>query len=104
MALKCGAAAVFELPVCYASGSAEYFATGAVSLLDSLGIVDCLCFGSECNDLMPSAALPTFFWTSRQNTGILLKNHLKNGQSYPAARMQAVSEYSGMLVLCFGSQ
>ena len=51
MALKCGAAAVFELPVCYATGSAEYFATGAVSLLSSLGIVDCLCFGSECNDL-----------------------------------------------------
>ena len=26
MALKCGAGAVFELPVCYASGSAEFFA------------------------------------------------------------------------------
>lgn len=51
MALKCGADAVFELPVCYATGSAELFATGAVSLLDSLGIVDCLCFGSECSDL-----------------------------------------------------
>ena len=36
MALKCGADAVFELPVCYASGSAEYFAMGAVSLLDRL--------------------------------------------------------------------
>ena len=51
MALKCGASAVFELPVCYAAGSAEYFATGAVSLLDSLGVIDSLCFGSECNDL-----------------------------------------------------
>ena len=29
MALKCGAAAVFELPVCYATGSAELFAYGA---------------------------------------------------------------------------
>ena len=28
MALKCGAGAVFELPVCYASGSAEFFAMG----------------------------------------------------------------------------
>ena len=43
MALKCGAAAVFELPVCYAAGSAEYFALGAVSLLQKLGIVDFLC-------------------------------------------------------------
>ena len=51
MALKCGAGAVFELPVCYASGSAEFFAMGAVSLLDSLGAVDSICFGSESNDL-----------------------------------------------------
>ena len=56
MALKCGAAAVFELPVCYASGSAEYFALGAVSLLQKLGIVDSLCFGSECNDLDAGSA------------------------------------------------
>ena len=35
MALKCGAAAVFELPVCYATGSAELFAEGAVSFLES---------------------------------------------------------------------
>ena len=47
MALKCGASAVFELPVCYAAGSAEYFATGAVSLLDSLGVIDSLCFGQR---------------------------------------------------------
>ena len=34
MALACGADVVLELPVCYATGSAEYFATGAVSLLE----------------------------------------------------------------------
>ena len=48
MALACGADVVLELPVCYATGSAEYFATGAVSLLEALGCVDYLCFGSEC--------------------------------------------------------
>lgn len=51
MALKCGACAVFELPVCYATATAELFALGAVSFLDQLGVVDYLCFGSECNDL-----------------------------------------------------
>ena len=50
VALESGVAAVFELPVCYATGSAEYFATGAVSLLNHLGCVDALCFGSECGD------------------------------------------------------
>ena len=57
MALKCGASAVFELPVCYATGSAELFAEGAVSLLDRLGIVDTLVFGSECNRMSPRKRL-----------------------------------------------
>ena len=35
MALMCGAGAVFELPVCYATGSAELFALGSVSLSGS---------------------------------------------------------------------
>ena len=68
MALKCGASAVFEIPVCYASGSAEYFATGAVSLLNGLGIVDCLCFGSECNDLDALERVADILLNERQNT------------------------------------
>lgn len=51
IALKSGAAAVIELPVCYASGSAEYFALGAVSLFEQLGCVNSICFGTECKNL-----------------------------------------------------
>ena len=47
MALRAGADLVLELPVCYACGSAEFFAEGAVALLDRIGVVDALCFGSE---------------------------------------------------------
>lgn len=50
-AISAGADAVFELPVTVATGSAEYFARGAVAALDALGIVDYLCFGSESGDL-----------------------------------------------------
>ena len=46
-ALAGGADLVIELPVCYSLSSAEYFARGAVTLLDNLGVVDALCFGSE---------------------------------------------------------
>ena len=95
MALKCGAAAVFELPVCYASGSAEYFATGAVALLSSLGVVDCLCFGSECNDLNALDHIADILLDEPAKYRFLLKKHLKSGLSYPAARMQAVTEYTG---------
>ena len=51
MALLAGADVVIELPVCFATGSAGDFAAGAVSLLDKLGCVDGLCFGSESGDL-----------------------------------------------------
>ena len=51
MAIRCGADLVLELPACYACGSAEYFAGGAVALLNALGCVDYLCFGSECGNL-----------------------------------------------------
>lgn len=50
-AILAGADAVFELPVTLATGSANYFARGAVAALDALGIVDYLCFGSESGDL-----------------------------------------------------
>lgn len=50
VALEAGVPLVLELPVCYATGSAEYFASGAVSLFQRLGCVDAICFGSECGD------------------------------------------------------
>ena len=50
-ALKAGASLVLELPVCYSTASAESFAFGAVSILDKLGCVDAICFGSECGSI-----------------------------------------------------
>ena len=50
-ALLGGADLVLELPVLYACASAEYFALGAAALLDGLGAVDSLCFGSETPSL-----------------------------------------------------
>ena len=46
-ALSCGCDLVLELPCIYSTSSAEFFASGAVLLLDSLGICDFLSFGSE---------------------------------------------------------
>ena len=50
-AILSGGDVVIELPIYYSLGSAEYFAMGAVSLLNSLGVVDYLCFGSEIDDM-----------------------------------------------------
>lgn len=51
MALNGGADLVIELPVLYSTASADYFALGGVSALDSLGCVDFLCFGSETGNI-----------------------------------------------------
>ena len=45
-AVKNGANLVIELPAAFACRSAQDFATGGVRLLDSLGIVDTLAFGT----------------------------------------------------------
>lgn len=93
MALRCGADLVLELPVQFSSASAEFFAHGGVSLLNGLGIVDQICFGSEEGDtegmLLAAKILnqePTEYQT-------LLQTYLKNGMSFPAARSKALNGY-----------
>lgn len=92
MALKCGASAVFELPICYSTGSAELFATGAVSFLDKLGIVDCLCFGSECNDLSLLESIADFLCNESEDYKSALRDGLKKGLSFPSARQFALEK------------
>ena len=50
-ALMGGADLVVELPVMYATASADYFAQGAISAINSMGCVNCIVFGSECGDI-----------------------------------------------------
>lgn len=50
-AVQCGADLVIELPVPWAVAPAGRFATGAVSLINALGCVDMLSFGSESGDI-----------------------------------------------------
>ncbi len=94
-ALSCGAAAVFELPVCYATGSAEFFARGAVALLEKLGCVDFLCFGAESPDLDSMKKIAEILTDEPAVYQDLLKSFLKSGVSFPAARQKALAEYTG---------
>lgn len=90
MALRNGADLVLELPAFYAVSSAEYFATGAVALLDRLGVMDFLCFGSEAGELTTLNRIAEFLAEEPEPYRKLLKQHLKEGRSYPSARTQAV--------------
>ena len=91
MALEAGASVVFELPVCYSTASAELFALGAVSFLDKLGVVDYLCFGSECNDISKLKIIADFLSDEPQDYKELLQIYLKKGLSFPVAREKALS-------------
>lgn len=95
-ALQNGADMVVELPSLYALGSAELFAYGAVSLLDVLGCVDALCFGSECGSIQPLEKVATILAQEPPIYKNCLNTFLKSGLSFPASREKALSA-------CFGT-
>ena len=88
-ALKAGVDLVIELPLYYAAASAGYFAKGAVSLLEKSGIVDCLCFGSECGDIKALQSCAKAIFAEDDVFKKRLHEYLKLGLSYPAARAKA---------------
>ncbi|HHT57953.1 MAG TPA: nucleotidyltransferase [Herbinix luporum] len=92
MALNNGVDLVLELPVCYATGSAQYFALGAVALLNQLGIVDYLCFGSECGNIKLLEDAAKLFYKSSESFDNILYSYIRKGLSYPAAREKAAKD------------
>lgn len=90
MALSHGVDVVFELPVSYATASAEYFAFGAVSLLEQLGAIDYLCFGSECGDITSLTQIADFLLEEPAEYQHLLKLYQKDGLTFPEARTKAI--------------
>lgn len=90
MALLNGADLVLELPAIYATASAEYFATGAVALLNRLGVVTNLCFGSECGDAQLLRQIAEILLDEPKAFTKSLKQYLREGLSYPNARTEAL--------------
>lgn len=90
MALLNGADLVLELPAIYATASAEFFATGAVALLDRLGVVTNLCFGSECGDAQLLRQIAEILLDEPKAFTKSLKQYLREGLSYPNARTEAL--------------
>lgn len=92
MALRGGADLVLELPTLCAVSSAEYFAAGAVALLDKLGIITHLCFGSECGETEPLRRIALRLSDQHGEYDAALRRRLKEGLSYPQARARALAE------------
>lgn len=95
MALKAGVDLVIELPTLYAISSAENFADGAIKILNSLGVVDYISFGSEIGEIAPLNDVATILYKEPKEFSNLISKQLKSGLSYPKARELAVSMYFG---------
>ena len=92
MALMAGADAVFELPVQYATASAEYFASGAVSLLNSLGCVDHILFGTENGDIEEIQKIASILNDEPDEYKKALQEGLKRGLNFASARDAALKK------------
>lgn len=91
MALLCGADIVLELPVLFAAGSAGDFAAGSISLLNDLGVIDSLCFGSEAGDIRPFLKTAAVLNDEPEIFSARLQEGLRCGLSFPAARQKALN-------------
>lgn len=92
-AVKNGASLVMELPVCYATSSAELFALSAVDLINRLGIVDYLSFGCESDDIDKLLAITDMLAEENDLYQHKLRQYLSEGKSFPLAREMAVTDY-----------
>jgi predicted nucleotidyltransferase len=95
MALACGVNLVIELPLAYAAASAERFASGGVQLIKATGLECQLVFGSESGNLDDLQRLASILAEEPPEYRKALRLGLDAGESFPAARQQAVASFSG---------
>lgn len=92
MALSCGADLVLELPLCFATASAEDFAMAGVTLFDRLGITDGICFGAETTNLALLNDIAALLAEEPDAYRSALSSYIKEGLTFPAARTLALTD------------
>ena len=92
MALSGGADLIIEMPAIYATASAEYFATAGIGILDKLGCVNYLSFGSEWAEGKEFASYASLFLEEPEEYKKLLQEQLKSGRTFPEARAFAAGK------------
>lgn len=88
---------ILELPVSYSTASAEAFAYGGVSILNALGVVDYVAFGSESGDISSLKECALNIQNPSKTSLLIIEEYLKQGLSFPAARTKAFPEHSAIL-------
>ena len=93
MALNAGVDLIIELPFVFSTQDANGFTFGAVKLLDSLQIIDYLCFGCETDNLDTLYSISNFLHIEPQEYKELIVYNCKSGYEFPKARSQTVCDY-----------
>lgn len=84
---------VIELPTIFSVSSAEFFAQGAVDILDQTSVVNSICFGSEVGEIEIIMKVAKILSCESDEFKALLRNHLSLGKSYVKARSEALLDY-----------
>lgn len=94
MAVENGVDLVLELPFVYSCQSAELFAHGGVSILNSLNCVNYMSFGSEFGNIGILKKISNILVEEAPQYKKILKKNLDAGLSYPRSRNNALKDFS----------
>lgn len=91
-ALMNGVDLVVELPTIWACSAAPIFARAGISIIESMGIIDSLFFGSECGDIELITSCASTILSDEFSSVI---GKYKSGRPYASAVQSAVLEIAG---------
>ncbi|MBQ0099847.1 MAG: nucleotidyltransferase family protein, partial [Firmicutes bacterium] len=91
-AIIAGADMVIELPTVFATANAELFSKGAIKILDSLNVVDTICFGVESGEKEDYISLAKAMNNESKEFKKILKEKLDSGISLAKAKFEALKE------------
>lgn len=90
-ALKNGVDLIIELPLPFSLATAQRFSLGGINILNSLGIIDKICFGSECGDIEKLKQIADILSSDEFENKIAKR--LKSGDTYAKIRTDILMEY-----------
>ncbi|MFI3210583.1 MAG: nucleotidyltransferase [Peptostreptococcaceae bacterium] len=93
VAVKNGVDLVVELPILFSTQSAELFSFGAINLLNSLNIVDDVCFGSEEGNIEILKEISKILNFEPLEFKENLKKYIDEGNLFASARSNALFDY-----------
>ena len=93
-AVIAGADLVIELPTVFATANAETFAKGAIKIINSLGVVDGICFGVESGTADEYKTLARALNDESKEYKKALKEKLEQGVSLAKAKFEALKQTS----------